>query len=70
MGSAADRQPAVTVPALHRNLRGLLYPAGLWLLLRGGRKICRAGQACGRLVPLVLPMSPDDSWDVLTRPVR
>ena len=61
---------AVTVPPLRRNLRGLLYPAALWLLLRGGRKICKAGQACGRLVPFVLPLAPDDAYEVLTRPVH
>ena len=61
---------AVTVPPLHRNLRGWLYPAALWLLVRGGRKICKAGQACGRLTPFALPLSAEDSRDLLTRPIH
>ena len=61
---------SVTVPALHRNLRGLAYPAALWLLLRGGRKICKAGQACMRVVPFAVPLPAEVAHDLLTRPVR
>lgn len=60
----------VTVPPLRANPRGLLVPAAIWVLLKGGRALCKAGQRCGRLTPFALPLPLEDTYDVLTRPIR
>jgi hypothetical protein len=62
--------PAVSVPPVRRNLRSVLVPMGFWVLLRGGRLICAAGQRCVRAVPTALPLSAADTHACLTHEVR
>lgn len=52
---------AVTVPPVRSNVRGLLYPIGVWVLLKGGRLICRNFQRCGRLTGVLVPLPLADA---------
>ena len=51
----------VTVPPVRSNLRGVLYPTGVWVLLKGGRAICRSFQRCGRLTGVLVPLPLEDA---------
>ena len=62
--------PAVTVPPLRANLRGLAIPFGVWVAFRGGRVLCRACQRAARLVPYEVPLPAADALDLIGRPVR
>ena len=51
----------VTVPPVRSNLRGVLYPTGVWVLLKGGRAVCRNFQRCGRLTGVLVALPLEDA---------
>jgi len=60
----------VTVPPVRSNPRGVLVPLGFWLLLAGGRALCKGVQRCARLLPYAVPMPPEDAAALTTWQVR
>ena len=60
----------MTLPPVRSNLRSVLVPVGFWVLLRGGRLLCTAGQRCARLVPFAVPLPLEDADACLTHHVR